>query len=667
MRAKISEKTPGPRRFYATLLCLLLILAMHDSWASPAHAQEKSGKITINFQDVEIASIVKLISQETGKNFIYDERLKGKITIIAPRELTSDEAFDLFTSVLELKGFTIVDTGKAYKIIPAATIKQSSVDVSREDAVRLSDAYVARLITLDHVSAQDVLPVLKPLVSREGYMSGFGDGNSMLVLDTSLNIDKIMKIVRLLDVEPTTYPPEVVYLKNSQAESMARLLKEYGTQGGAGAGAGAPGARGQAPGKSISPVADTRLQALILFGSPEEKAEYKRLIALLDVPPPEISSKINVYYLENANAVEIAKVLEGLIKAAPSKPGEPAVRISSEFTGSIALTPDPDTNSLIIMALPEDYQNLVQVIKKLDRRPKQVFVEAMIVEVSINKALEVGAKWRATATEDGNPVLIGGVGTIDSSAISDIISGMAGFTVGGLANFLDFSVTLADGSTMDISAPGFAALFSLQEFKDVVNVLSTPHILTSDNKEAEITVGENVPFLSKFERSSSTSDQPVLQSIERKDVGVTLRIKPQISEGDYIKLDIYQEISSISTTTQTGGVEASDIITTKRSAKTSVVVRDRQTVVIGGLIQDKKTDNLTKVPFLGDIPILGWLFRFKSKQVQKTNLLVYLTPSIVKDFDDLDRLREESEEKYRGTDQDDNADKDSKEEADKGL
>ncbi|MEE8185690.1 MAG: type II secretion system protein GspD, partial [Thermodesulfobacteriota bacterium] len=230
----------------------------------------------------------------------------------------------------------------------------------------------------------------------------------------------------------------------------------------------------------------------------------------------------------------------------------------------------------------------------------------------------------------------------------NIISGLAGFTIGGIANFITIPITLADGSTANLTAPGFAALLSLAEFRDVINVLSTPHILTSNNKEAEIIVGENVPFLSKIERGSTTTNQPILQSIERKDVGITLRIKPQISEGDYIKLDLYQEISSVSSTTQSGGIQASDIITSKRSAKTSVVVKDKQTIVIGGLIQERDVQNLNKIPLLGDIPILGWLFRFSSKQKQKTNLIIYITPTIIKDFNELDELKKEREDKFKG-------------------
>jgi hypothetical protein len=243
----------------------------------------------------------------------------------------------------------------------------------------------------------------------------------------------------------------------------------------------------------------------------------------------------------------------------------------------------------------------------------------------------------------GEPIAIGGVGTIDQSEIQKVINGLSGLSIGGLGNYITVPVTKSDGTTFNLSAPGFAALFSLSEFNNVVNILSTPHILTSDNSEAEIVIGKNVPFLSSIERQATTTSQPLLQSIERKNVGITLRIKPKISEGDFVKLDIFQEISALATTTVAG---AADLITTTRSAKTTVVVKDRQTVVIGGLIQTQKVKSVTKVPILGDIPILGWLFRYSSEQDEKTNLLIYITPYIIDNFEDLEELRSKKQVEF---------------------
>lgn len=631
-------------RIYRALVVILIILLY--SHASNSMAQEPlrrqkpkaAEKITINFVDVEISSIVRIMSEITGKNFMYDETLRGKITIIAPAKLTGDEAFSLFVSALELKNFTVVPAGAAYKIIPASFAKQSGMKVLSDAEKTRADEFILRLIPLSFVSAQEAFPVVQPLVSRNGQVSIFGSRNALLVVDTTQNTEKILKMLESVDRPPEAREPEVVYLRFGQAENVSQILRREEQRRSAGMKRGAEAAAESAI------AADSRLNAVILSGA-TDRDFFKRFISLLDVPPPEASSRINVYYLENAEAPELGRVLESLTRPATAQapPGAPPP-ITQELTGRIGITPDKATNSLIIMASPADYQNLVQVIQKLDRRPKQVFVEAMITEVTIDKAIELGTKFRATAKSNGKPVVIGGVGSVDTSSIQQILTGLAGLTIGGLGNFVTVPVTRPDGTTFNLSAPGFAALFSLSDFKDIVNVLSTPHILTSDNSDAEIMVGENVPFLSKIEREPSTVAQPLLQSIERRDVGIRLKIKPKISEGDFVRLDIYQEISAIAPTTTAG---ASDIITTKRSAKTTVVVKNNQTVVIGGLIQDKNTNNVTKVPLLGDIPIIGWLFKFKKDRNQKTNLLVFITPYIIDDFHGLEDLRKKKEDEFK--------------------
>jgi general secretion pathway protein D len=605
-----------------------------------AHVKrEPGGKVTLNFADVEISSIIKLFSEITGKNFIYDETLKGRITIIAPSPLTKDEALSLFVSALEIKNFTVLPAGAAYKIVPSSIAKQSGMKVFKDSTEASADEFMVRLIPLNHISTQETLPVIQPLVSRYGQVSAFGSRNALLVVDTAVNMNKILELISSLDTAAEVVEPEIIYLRHAQAETLVQTLKKEAQRLAAGGG-GKPGEQGAA---DAAVTHDSRLNAIILSGAKKDRAFLRDFIAALDVAPPEASSRINVHYLENADAESLGKVLESLTKAAPGAPGQPSQPVSQELTGKITITPDKGTNSLIIMASPVDYQNLVQVIKKLDRRPKQVFVEAMITEVTIDKALELGSQWRMTGEVDGNPVAIGGFGTVDSSAISSVLSGLAGFSVGGLGNFLTIPVTGSDGSTYDLTAPGFAALFSMSQFKDVINVLSTPHILTSDNKEAEIMVGENVPFLSSFTSSTDTSSATVVQSIERQDIGIRLKIKPKISEGDFVKLDIYQEISSIAPTTVEG---ASDIITTKRSATTTVVVKNNQTVVIGGLIQNKTSNSVTKVPILGDIPILGWLFKYKDDENQKTNLLVFITPNIIEDFRGLDELKGRKEREF---------------------
>lgn len=608
--------------------------------AAPVHAQKgKAAKVDLNFVDVDISSMVRIMSDITGKNFIFDEGLKGQITIIAPVKLTSDEAFSLFVSALQLKNYALIPAGKAYKIVPAAQARQNPAKVlTGAQRAKAAESYIIRVVPLKYVSTQEAFPFVQPLISRFGQISVFGSRNAIMIVDTAINVEKILDVLATVDTEPDIDEPEVTYLKHSRADTIAGILKAEASRSGV---TPAKGPGGQPGDDGITP--DERLNAIILSGPRATREYLKRFIAVLDIPPPVASSRINVYYLENADSVEISRVLQDLIKASNGSASKGASAGPGGIGGDISITPDKATNALIVMASPADYQGLVNVIKQLDRRPKQVFVEAMITEVKIDKALDLGTKWRVTGEKGGEPVAIGGVGTVDSSAIQTIINGMAGLAVGGLGNFITVPVTGPDGSTFNLTAPGFAVLFSLSQFKDVVNVLSTPHILTSDNSEAEIIVGENVPFLSKIEREGTTAAQPVLQSIERKDVGIKLRIKPKISEGDFVKLEIYQEISAVSPTTTVG---ASDLITSKRSASTSVVVKNNQTVVIGGLIQDREIKSTTKVPILGDIPLLKWLFRFNSDKREKTNLLVFITPYIIDDFRALEEIKARKQEEF---------------------
>jgi general secretion pathway protein D len=620
-----------------TLCVSVLLGAPH---ATGAEQRTESEKISINFVDVEISSIIRIMSELTGKNFIFDDTLKGKVTIVAPMKLTINEALELFTSSLELKKYTIISAGKAYKVIPLAQARQSAAQVvsAEEPGLDPVESYVVRLVPLDYISTQEAFTLVQPLMSRYGQLSIFGARNALLVVDSVANTKKIVSILKSVDTVPMTEAPEIVYLTHTKAETIVELLRVEARRSGLGGHLTGT----DKVGSGIS--ADIRLNAIILSLPVKVRNNLKTFISVLDTPATESSSRINVYYLENAEATELSRVLSLLMKSSSVGVGAGgASEFSSQLSSKISITPDKNSNSLIIMASPADYQGILHVIKKLDRRPKQVFVEAMITEVSIGKALDLGTKWRIAAVSGGEPIAIGGVGTIDQSEIQKVINGLSGLSIGGLGNYITVPVTKSDGTTFNLSAPGFAALFSLSEFNNVVNILSTPHILTSDNSEAEIVIGKNVPFLSSIERQATTTSQPLLQSIERKNVGITLRIKPKISEGDFVKLDIFQEISALATTTVAG---AADLITTTRSAKTTVVVKDRQTVVIGGLIQTQKVKSVTKVPILGDIPILGWLFRYSSEQDEKTNLLIYITPYIIDNFEDLEELRSKKQVEF---------------------
>jgi general secretion pathway protein D len=479
----------------------------------------------------------------------------------------------------------------------------------------------------------------------------------LLLVDSGLNIEKILSLLDEIDKPSVTEIPEVVPLRHASADIVAKILND---------GLGKARAR-VIPGQPVSPesaqaVADQRLNAVILFGDRGIKESMKAVIALIDVPSPLAQGRVNVYFLENADATDLSKVLEGMIKGmqaqsskqAGAAPGSPVTPF--EAAGGITVTADKASNALVVVASPADYQNLSQIIKQLDKRRRQVYVEAMIIEASMDKLRNIGIQWRATATKGGAPVAIGGFGTIDQTAFTNILQGLQGASMGGLGNFLNVPITTVDSSgtptQQTLQIPGFAALFSLNDFKDTVNILSTPQILTSDNKEAEILVGENVPFVSQSQTTSAlgvttsgSAVQGVVNSIVRQDVGIILKITPQITEGDHVKLDIYQEISSVKNQSDALTVSVGPTIT-KRSTKTSVVVKDNQTVVIGGLMQENDEEIVTKMPFLGDIPVLGWLFKTKNITKNKTNLIVFLNPHVIKEPERLAEITSEKKKAF---------------------
>jgi general secretion pathway protein D len=434
------------------------------------------------------------------------------------------------------------------------------------------------------------------------------------MVDSSLNIRKLQNILQTIDSERTREGLEIIYLKNAAAESTATTVRQWLSGSNDVKPAGQPATAGGSGSGTV--LADQRLNALLVFGNDNVKKAVRELVAKLDVQPPEASSKVNVYYLENTDATEMAKVLDGVVKglATSNNPVQPGMA-SPLDSGKITVTPDKASNSLVIMASIADYNNMVQVIKKLDRRSKQVFVQVLIAEVSLDKSRALGVQGGVVAAGALDKYLQAGglydpFNTLSSILSNQAITGL----IGDKLNNANRPVTAA-------------AVIQALDKNDLVNILSTPNILTSDNKEAEINVGENVPF----QGSATQSSIGTTTSVERKDIGINLKIKPQISEGDYIRLDINQEISAV----KNDKGQAVDLVTTKRSAKTSIVVKDKETVVIGGLIQDSDDVSVQKVPFLGDIPGLGWLFKTTTKSRKKTNLMILLTPHIVKDASDL--------------------------------
>lgn len=513
--------------------------------------------ITINFNNIELQAFTKFISDLTKKNFIIDDKVQGKITIVSPTKISKEEAYQVFLSVLEVKGFTAVETDNVIKIIPSREVRQSGVKVisDKEKDIR-GEGFVTKIFHLSFVSPSEITKTITPLISKDGNIIAYAPTNALIVTDSYSNIKKLTDIVNILDIEP-----------------------------------------------------------------------------------PKGKGKINVYYLKNASAEEVAKVLTGIVSKVPvgQQAGAPATGIRSvSFESGVLVTPDKATNSLVIIASPEDYETLKSVISQLDIKRRQVYVEAAIMEISLDKQRDLGIEFRSV--EKLNNDRVTSFGGSNFGGIGAATSGPEAF-----ANILGLAVGIVKGtfSYGGVEYLNIGALVRALQSESDVNILSTPNILTTDNQKAEIMVGENVPFITG---KSQGAGGVTLTTIERKDIGITLRLTPQISSDDHVTLEIYQEISSLA---EVAGLDPNVVgpTTTKRAATTTVVVKNAQTVAIAGLIRDNKSTIEHRVPFLGDIPLLGWFFKFQTKKSDKTNLMVFLTPHIIKESEDADVILKEKKEK----------------------
>ncbi|MBI5577333.1 MAG: type II secretion system secretin GspD [Deltaproteobacteria bacterium] len=613
--------------------------------------------ISMDFTDVDLPVLIKFISEQTRKNFIFDERVQGKITIISPRKISVEDAYNVFLSVLQVKGFATIEQGNAIKIIALRDAKQDSLPTARAGEPASASEFITRLIPLQYTDTAEIVPVLSPIVSKDGLLTAFPASNMLILIDSRSNIDRVMKILAELDVEGTSGILRIFPFKYASVTEIARTLDSLYT--GAGTAPAAPGQagagaravrRGKGRGGAIRFIPDVRTNSLIVLAGADLMSDIEDLIKKLDIPSPENTGKINVYYLEHSDAEEVAKVLANLSGRAPTTPTAPAAAgpagtvksvITAELEGGVRIAADKATNSLIIIASVNDYLTLVDVIKKLDIRRRQVYVEAVIMEITLDKGRDVGVEFRGSVASAANKgALLSGTNFDFQGNVNELFSALAsgnplvfsgtGLIAGGILG----NVTLPDGTQI----PAVTAILRAAQTSDNINVLSSPHLLTLDNKEAEIIVGQNVPFITSQSRDS-TNLANTINTIERKDVGITLRLTPHIHESEYVNLEIYQESSAI-LGTQLLNANQVGPTTTKRSAKTSVLVKNGNTVVMGGMMQDSLTVSESQVPLLGDIPLLGNLFKFKSVARNKTNLLIFLTPHVIKEPTDMAKIGE---------------------------
>lgn len=602
-------------RWWLAALCLIISLCQIQA----VSARE----ITLNFKDADIEAFIEFVAGFSGKNFLVDNRVKGKVTIISQTPISEERAYEVFESVLEVNGFATVPSGPVIKIVPRAESKQMSLPIKQGGGNSgEGDTMVTQVIRLQYADAQQLQALIRPLISPNSHLVAYPRGNMMLLTDSASNIQRIQKILQLLDRKDAV-GVQLFKLQHASADKLATTISTlYGA------------AAGQSP-EAVKAIAHQPGNILIIVASPQIINEVASVVERLDVAPEGDSGRLQVRYLKNANAVDVAKVLTSLV----SNQGGAAAAGQGKalFSGDVKVVADDATNALLITADSSDMHAIAGIIDRLDVRRQQVLVEALIVEVSGNATQRFGVEWMASGGM--------GAGVQNFKNMQGIGAAMAGNVNAAAPVSPAAALTAAapTGLTLGVvnKALSIGALVHAMQSDNDANVLSTPNLLTMDNEEAEIVVGQNVPFVTGgYAQAAATATGGGInpfQTIERKDVGLTLRVKPQISEGDTVRLEIYQEISSV-VPAANNATGATDIVTNKRSIKTVVLANDAQMIVLGGLMRDDKSATVQHVPCVGALPLLGEPFKFTENLKTKTNLMVFLKPHIIKGTSQIDAL-----------------------------
>jgi len=631
----------GVRGFVQRLMTLMAATSLMLMLSCEARAQDPAAnQATLNFVGADIESVVRAIGHFTGNTFVIDPRVKGMVNLVSEKPVTKAQAFDMLSSVLRLQGFSVVRTATYVKVVPEADAKLQASPV-QTGQVR-GDQMATQIFRLSHESAAGLVTVLRPLISPNNTIAADPTNNTLVITDYADNLKRLSRIIASLDT-PAVAEMEVIKLEHAIAMDLAVTASRLLDQG---------SAPGVADTGRVMLLADARTNSVIIRAPTEAKGKLARtLIAKLD-QPTTLPGNVHVVYLRNAEASKLAQVLRAVVAgesgtlstgqaqtAAPppvAQPGggppaaasSPAPQQGPLPSGGAAgfIQADTTTNTLIITANERVYRNLRAIIDQLDARRAQVYVESLIVEVSADKAAELGIQWAGVSGDGGSNYRVG-VLTGFSSEGNNLISQAASVLGTNKTPLPPGNGLTAALFRQRDGALGLGLLARALEKNVKANILSMPNLLTLDNEEARIIVGQNVPFITgQFTTAASAGAAGVnpFQTIERRDIGLSLRVRPQISEGGTVKMAIYQETSSIQQSTTSG------LITSKRSIETNVLVDDGQIIVLGGLIEDTVNDTVEKVPGLGDIPFLGYLFRYQSKRRGKTNLMVFLRPIVVR-------------------------------------
>ena len=642
----------------SALRWLAVALVLAGAAALPARAADDT--VTLNFVNADIEAVIKAVAEITGRNFVVDPRVKGTINIVSARPVPKSLVYPTLLSALRLQGFAAVEGEGIVKVVLEADAKQQGGAVTTGPITAGGDRLMTQVITLKYESAQQLVTVLRPLITPNNTIAAYPATNALIITDYADNLKRIDRIIGSLD-QPPAGEPVFVPVRYASALDLVSMLGRLADP----AAGGAPAEVQQ----RVTMVADPRSNSIIIRSeNPARVARVRQLIADLDTQGRP-GGNIFIIYLKNAEATRVAATLRSLLSGGGDTllPGlnSPVLAAATGQSGTlgniaaagsqaaagtgfggggagfssggVSIQADPTNNALIIQAPEPVYNNLRAIIEKLDIRRAQVYVEALIVEVSADKAAQFGIQWQA----------LSGIGRGG-------VQGVGGTNFGARGsgnNIIDTSVALSSaGQGLNIGiingtvvVPGLGQILNLAfllralETDAGANILSTPALLTLDNEEAKIVVGQNVPFITgQYAQTGSASSVTPFQTIERRDVGLTLRVRPQITEGGSIRLVLYQEVSRVDSTSNPAG-----IITNKRSLESSVTIDDGQIVVLGGLIQDAFTDENQKVPLIGDLPILGGLFRYDTRQRVKTNLMVFIKPTVVRGPHSADALTQD--------------------------
>lgn len=609
-------------------------------------SSNSDGTFTLNLKNADIHSLISTVSKQSGRNFVVDPRVKAKITVISAKPLDGNELYETFLSVLQVHGYSAVPSGDLIKIVPDVNAKQGPVP-NYDPLTPESDQLVTQVIKVINVPAAQLVPILRPLVPQQGHLAAYAATNALIVTDRANNINRLLQIINDVD-RPDKEEVEIVRVKHASASEIIRILSSLQTS---------QGQPGVSPG-AVRFAADERTNSILLSGDSAVRLRMRGLISNLDTPV-ESGGNTRVIYLRYANAADLLQILTGVSQGqtrigtsssddnAANTAAAPVTQVVQNASGqqvtrqatptasiirrnnqqdssqpSVDIQADEDTNALIITAPPGEMRNILAVVEQLDIRRAQVLVEAIIAELSENNSQALGVNFAVDGSGSDRPIAYTNLGGQTQALAGQILSeGATGLSSG-------LSLALGRFGTGGVD---FGFLLSAIASDSDNNVLSTPTLVTMDNQEAEIVVGQNVPFVTGTQLSASNNNP--FQTIERQDIGISLRVRPQINEGDNIKMEIEQEVSDVSQTSVTG---ASDITTNRRSIRTTVLVEDGQTLVLGGLLDDQQSGTREKVPLLGDIPVVGNLFRYRTNSKAKRNLMVFLHPTILRDVETAD-------------------------------